>query len=161
QASKPLTLAISARDTVLDWLPDLGKVGRRLARRSWPGPLTLVSDEGVDCGRAARLPGPVRQSVSPAGSMGLRMPRHEAIQSVLAATGPLLLTSANPSGGPEPTSAADLELAQERELDLVIDDGRTALGQPSSVVKVHGNNWEVLREGALDRKTLTRLTGCW
>jgi protein-tyrosine phosphatase len=161
EASKPLAIAISARDGVLDWLPDLGKVGRRLARRAWPGPLTLVSNEGLDRGRAARLPVAVRQGVSPDGFIGLRMPRHEAIQAVLAATGPLLLTSANPSGGPEPTLAADLELAQERDLALVIDDGRTALAKPSSVVKVQGNEWEVLREGALDRKSLARLAGCW
>jgi tRNA threonylcarbamoyl adenosine modification protein (Sua5/YciO/YrdC/YwlC family) len=161
QASKPLALAIGVRDSVLDWLPDLGRIGRRLARRSWPGPLTLVSDEGLERGRAARLPASIRRGVSPEGSIGLRMPRHEAIQAVLAATGPLLLTSANPSGGPEPTTAADLELAQERDLDLVIDDGPTALGKPSSVVRVHGTEWEVLREGALDRKSLTRLAGCW
>ena len=161
EAGKPLAVAISAKESVLDWLPDLSKIGRRLARRSWPGPLTLVSDEGLERGRAARLPAAVRQGVSPQGSIGLRMPRHQAIQAVLAATGPLLLTSANPSGGPEATTVAGFELAQERELDLVIDDGPTALGQPSSVVKVHGSNWEVLREGALDRKSLTRLAGCW
>jgi L-threonylcarbamoyladenylate synthase len=161
QASKPLAVAISARDSVLDWLPDLSRIGRRLARRSWPGPLTLVSDEGLERGRAARLPASVRQAVAPEGSIGLRMPRHQAIQAVLATTGPLLLTSANPSGGPEATTAADLELPQEHELGLVIDDGPTALGRPSSVVKVQGGHWEILREGALDKTTLTQLAGCW
>src|SRR5690349_11091017 len=49
---KPLTLAIGSAAEALDWVPRLSAVGRRLARRCWPGPVTLVSGDGVAEGLA-------------------------------------------------------------------------------------------------------------
>ena len=42
---KALTLAIKSADDVLDYVPDLSPLGRRLARRCWPGPVTLVAED--------------------------------------------------------------------------------------------------------------------
>src|SRR5205807_7122855 len=53
---KPLTLAIGSPGEALDWAPDMGALGRRLARRLWPGPCTLVFDAGIATGQASRLP---------------------------------------------------------------------------------------------------------
>src|SRR5262249_18307383 len=53
---KPMALALGGSEEVLNWLPDLGKVGRRLARRCFPGPVTLVSGNGIEGGLASRLP---------------------------------------------------------------------------------------------------------
>src|SRR6185503_2741329 len=39
-----LTLAVKSADEALDYVPNLSSVGRRLARRCWPGPVTLVVD---------------------------------------------------------------------------------------------------------------------
>src|SRR6516225_1382033 len=44
---KPLTLAVGGADEALDWVPRLSPLGRRLARRCWPGPVTLVCGDGV------------------------------------------------------------------------------------------------------------------
>src|SRR6516162_1595784 len=93
---KPMALAIESASDALDWVPSLSIVGQRLARRCWPGPMTLVCGEGIDEGLASQLPQSVRQRVSPEGTIGLRVPDHEAIQQVLARMpGPLVLTSAN------------------------------------------------------------------
>src|SRR5438105_14319783 len=43
-AGHPLTLAIKSADDALDYVPRLSPLGRRVARRCWPGPLTLVVD---------------------------------------------------------------------------------------------------------------------
>src|SRR5438045_9686725 len=51
-----LTVALPSAAHALDWVPTLSSLGRRLARRCWPGPLTLVCPEGVDGGLASRLP---------------------------------------------------------------------------------------------------------
>src|SRR5215212_8914333 len=48
---RPVELAVTA-ETVRDWFPGLSGVGRRLARRFWPGPLTLASGEKLDAGLA-------------------------------------------------------------------------------------------------------------
>src|SRR5438105_15302251 len=52
---KPMALAIRGPEEVLNWLPDLGKVGWRLARRCFPGPVTLVSGNGIERGALNRL----------------------------------------------------------------------------------------------------------
>ncbi len=39
---KPLTLALKSVDDALDYLPDMPPLAQRMARRCWPGPITLV-----------------------------------------------------------------------------------------------------------------------
>src|SRR5690242_8644509 len=81
--AKPLTLAIGGALEALDWVPDMSRLGQRLARRCWPGPVTLVFDGGIERGLASRLPEVVRQWIAPAGTLGLRVPDHEAILHVM------------------------------------------------------------------------------
>src|SRR5262245_58637391 len=64
---QPVELAVAGLAAARDWLPGLGAVGRRLARRFWPGPLTLVSGEGVGEGLSCRLSGAVRDLVRAGG----------------------------------------------------------------------------------------------
>jgi tRNA threonylcarbamoyl adenosine modification protein (Sua5/YciO/YrdC/YwlC family) len=156
-----LTLALRHAGQVPDWLPRISKLGRRLSRRSWPGPLTLVFAEGCEGGLAARLPDAVRQRVSPNGSLGLRVPAHAAILETMGRLpGPLVLTSANKSGEPEATSGRQVVDMLGDRLDLVIDDGPTRYAQPSTVVKVTGERWEILREGVVPAAMLERLSAC-
>ena len=44
------------------------------------------------------------------------------------------------------------------DVELVLDDGPCRFGQPSSVVRVQGNRYEILREGVVPAKTLSRLS---
>ena len=41
----PLALAIRSNDDALDYAPTMNPLARRLARRCWPGPITLVVDD--------------------------------------------------------------------------------------------------------------------
>src|SRR5205823_6138559 len=61
-AAAPTPALCSAADA-LHWAPGLGPMGRRLSRRFWPGPLTLVSNEGTEYGLACQLSEPVRRAV--------------------------------------------------------------------------------------------------
>jgi protein-tyrosine phosphatase len=158
---KPLTLAIRGAAEVGDWVPGLSRLGRRLARRCWPGPVTLVSGAGVPQGLASRLPDAVRQRVCPAGTVGLRVPAHEAIHEVLRLLpGPLVLTSANPSGAADATTAEQVLQSVGDRLALIINDGPSQYGQASTVVRINGTGWEVLREGVVTAADLQRLSAC-
>ncbi len=159
--AKPLTLALGEAAEVVDWLPDLGSLGRRLARRCWPGPLTLVADAGAERGLASRLPEAVRRRVCPAGTLGLRVPAHEAIlQALRLLPGPVLLTSANRSGEAPAVTAEQVMQAVGDGAAVVIDDGPSRLGQASTVVRVNGQSWEILREGVLSAAELERRLPC-
>ena len=80
---KPLTLAIKSADEARDYAPDMCPLGRRLARRCWPGPVTLVVDDSHPESLVRQLPPQVQQAVSPQQSIGLRVPGHPVMLDVL------------------------------------------------------------------------------
>lgn len=110
-----------------------------LARRFWPGPLTLVVPAGPG------LRPPLVKAAD--GSVGLRIPDHPTALALLAATGPLATTSANRSGEPAAISAAEcLELGAA----AVLDGGPAPGGVPSTVVAPEpGGGLRLIRQGAL------------
>jgi protein-tyrosine phosphatase len=72
-------------------------------------------------------------------------------------SGPIVLTSANRSGQPDAVTADEVIASLGSDVALVLDDGPCRYGQPSSVVRVNGNRFEVLREGVVGEATLRRL----
>jgi protein-tyrosine phosphatase len=161
EAGHPLTLAIRSADEALDYVPNLGSMGQRLTRRCWPGPVTLVAANHDEDSLLRRLPEGVQKSVMPTDTVGLRVPAHGLILDVLRMlTGPLVLTSANKTGGNEATTAAQVVDELGSAVHLVLDDGKSRFGQPSSVIRVEGSHYQVLREGVVSSKNVQRLLSC-
>ncbi|MBN2580762.1 MAG: threonylcarbamoyl-AMP synthase [Pirellulales bacterium] len=155
--AKPLTLAIKSADEALDYAPDLSPLAQRLARRCWPGPITLVVDDSHPDSLVRRLPPKVRRAVSPENAIGLRVPGHQVILDVMRMlAGPLALSSANRGGRPEAVTAPEVAECLGDRLDLILDGGRCRYGQPSSVVRVQGNEYEILRQGVVPERTVQR-----
>jgi protein-tyrosine phosphatase len=158
---KPLPLAIESSRDATDWLPELSPLGRRLAKRCWPGPVTLVSGDGLEQGLTQRLPESVRRRVCPAGTIGLRVPAHDAILEVVRElAGPLVLSSANRSGEPDAVTLEQALQAVGDNVDVAIADGPCRLGRPSTVVRVDGRTWKILREGIVMSTAIQRLSAC-
>ena len=155
----PFTLAVRSAEEALDYVPDLSPMGRRLSRRCWPGPLTLVAENHHPESLLSQLPARVRQAVVPNGTVGLRVPAHPLILDVLRMlTGPVALTSANQNGKPEAITAEEVISVFGEQIDLVLDGGKSRLGQPSSVVRVHETSYEILRAGVVTEQHLKRLS---
>ncbi len=130
-----------------------GEVERVLARRFWPGPLTLVVPRTADCSVA---------SIATAGldTIALRVPGHRAMQALLAATGaPLAAPSANASGGVSPTRAEHVVATLDGRIALVIDDGPCAAGVESTIARVKDGAVEVLRPGPVTAAMLADASG--
>jgi protein-tyrosine phosphatase len=158
--NQPLALAIKSAEEAPDFVPDMSPLARRLARRCWPGPVTLVVDNQHSEGLTQQLPREVRQVVAPNGTIGLRVPANDMSQDVLRMlTGPIVLTSANRSGAPDAVTAQEVVEALDGDVALVLDDGPCRYGQPSSVVRIKNNKLEMLREGVVGEATLRRLAG--
>ena len=158
KAGQPLALAVKSAEDALDYVPDMSALGQRLARRCWPGPVTLVVDARHPDSLLIQLPSSVREAVLPDGTLGLRVPAHETLLDVLQLlAGPLVLSSANRQGEPEAKTGEEVVAALGDSLDLVINAGRCRYGQSSSVVRVENNNLTVLREGVVPEPTLRRL----
>ncbi|MGH7542879.1 MAG: L-threonylcarbamoyladenylate synthase [Gemmatimonadota bacterium] len=140
----------AARALAAEWPAD----AETLARRLWPGPLTLIVAAGP------RAPGPVtaegRIAVRPAADpVSLRL--------VEAWGGPLFSTSANRRDELPPTRIEDAarRLADAPDADaiafaLVGRGGSQAapIGQPSTIVDVRGGDARIVRAGAVDTDRL-------
>jgi len=154
-----LTLAVRSADEALDYAPRMSRLAHRLARRCWPGPVTLVVDDSSSESLIRQLPASVRRAVCPAETIGLRVPGHTVVLEVLRMiAGPLALSSANRTGEPEATTAEEAVRQLGESVDLVLDDGPARFGQPSSVVRVRGDHFEILRNGVVPETTLNRLS---
>ena len=155
----PLALAIKSADDALDYVPDLNPLGRRLARRCWPGPITLVVEDRHPDSLLQQLPESVKKVVLPEGTVGLRVPAHPTLLDVLKMlTGPIALTSANRTGSPDATTAEEVVEQLGEDVDLVLDDGRCRFAAASSVVRIQGDKYEMLREGVVPEATVQRLS---
>jgi L-threonylcarbamoyladenylate synthase len=116
-----------------------------LARRWWPGPLTLAFGFESQEGRPGWLDGRVEVAV--------RIPDHDFLRALLKQTGVLVVTSANPHGAPTPRNARDVVIGLGSAVDLVIDGGELR-DVPSTLVNVSGPEPTVEREGAIPRDAI-------
>ncbi len=124
----------------------------RLARRCWPGPLTIVL-------RRARSVPPRATAGWP--SIAVRAPAHPVARALLEAFGgPVSAPSANVSGGVSPTTAAHVvaDFADAGDL-LVLDGGACAVGIESTVVDLTTDVARVLRPGGVTASQLRELLG--
>jgi tRNA threonylcarbamoyl adenosine modification protein (Sua5/YciO/YrdC/YwlC family) len=156
---KPLAFAIKSVDDALDYVPHMSDLARRVARRSWPGPITLVLDADHHDSVLHRLDESVQKATIPNGTVGLRAPAHElTLQIMRLCAGPIVLTSANLSGQPESITGQQVAESVGDKIDLIIDDGPCKFGKPTSVVQIRGDEVTILREGLVEEPTIQRLT---
>ncbi len=159
-ANKPLAYAVKSFEAALDYVPDMSAVARRLARRCWPGPVTLVVDGHHHDSVINRLDRAVREATIPNGTVGLCVPAHEVtLQIMRLCAGPIVLTGASCSGEAELTDGKQVKQKLGDKLDFILDDGPCKFSAPSTVVQVVNDQIKILREGVVDEKTLTRLSG--
>jgi len=152
---KPFTLHLADPKEAEQFAGPLPILARRLMRKAWPGPLTLV----VPDRRPERGQGLVEEAIYHEGMVGLRCPKHAVAQAVLRAAGvPVVGTSANLAGRPAPHRAPEALVDLSGLVALVIDAGPTAYAQASTVVRVReDDSYEVVREGAVPARRLQRL----
>ena len=157
---RPLELAVAGLAAARDWLPGLGLAGRRLAQRFWPGPLTLVSAEGVEDGLVARLAGPLRDLPRPGGALEVRSIGHEAWREIQGwLSGPLLFAAVLGREGEAASARQVLDLVGDG-IDAVLDDGPCRYRQPATAVEVRGGDWQVRRAGLLTEELIRQQLAC-
>lgn len=136
----PVPVLVGAWRTLDGLVDELGPLARRLVEACWPGPLTLVV-------RAARsLAWDLGET---RGTVAVRMPLHPVALELLGLTGPLAVSSANRSGLPPATTAAEAERHLGDAVSVYLDAGPAGDPVPSTIVDLTGDRARVLRVGAL------------
>jgi len=157
---QPFTVHIGRRDDLDHFVPSLTPLARRLARKAWPGPLTLVFkvDDPTASPIHPRLSEPGARSIYGSGSVGIRCPDHPVGAALLAATdAPIIASSANVTGDEPPVDAAPIRDSLADRIDFILDAGRTQYEKASTIVSVNGDSYHLLREGVLDERMIRRL----
>jgi len=116
----------------------------RLAKRFWPGPLTIIMTKHPS------LP----DALSPQPTIGIRMPNHKVALAILYMIGPLAVTSANLSGQDNTTTAQEVLAQLEGKVHLIIDGGKSPGGVPSTVVDCTTPEPEILRSGPISESEI-------
>ena len=118
---------------------DIPNMALRFASRFWPGPLTCIVP------KKQTLP----LAVSATPTVAVRIPDHVDARSLLRAAGPMAVTSANISGGQNPSTAQEVYDQLNGRIPLILDGGTTQGGIPSTLVDCTGELPMILREGPI------------
>jgi protein-tyrosine phosphatase len=158
QANTPLAISVGSREAAGDFFCQLTPLARRLSYRCWPGPLTLVVPCDSRHSAVTQLPEGVRQRITGEfGCVGFRVVDHRVLSQIHRfLSAPLVLTSANMSGGQDPTTATAVAEQLGDSIPLLLDDGPTRYGGASTVARVMGNRYEILREGVIERAAMNQ-----
>lgn len=112
-----------------------------LASKFWPGALTLVVRKANGLPDRLTAGGP---------TVAVRMPDHPVpIQLIDGLGGPITGTSANVSGGPDPSTLEKLTAQMDGRVDYVVNTGPAPKGIASTVVDITGEQPRLLREGSI------------
>ena len=134
---KPFTFFVSQINEVEEYALDILPAAYRLVDKFWPGPLTIVLKS------------------KNTATIGLRMPKCSiAYKLAQAADFPIAAPSANVSEQKPALDANDVLKEFKGKIDLVIDGGKTELGQSSTVVDVRDIPFKILRKGNIDGKLI-------
>jgi L-threonylcarbamoyladenylate synthase len=139
-ASSPLIVHVAsiemARSLVSEWPPE----AEELARRYWPGPLTLI------LAKAPAIPGIVTAGLS---TVGVRVPNHPLALALIREAGvPIAAPSANRFMGLSATTAEHV-LGAFGDAVPVLDGGPCQVGIESTVVSINAGKITLLRPGMI------------
>lgn len=153
----PVIVHIGNQSDLQYWATDIPDYAWQLAKRFWPGPMTLIlrrSDKAKDFVTGGQ------------DFVGIRMPSHPVALELISEFKKLgghgvAAPSANRFGGVSPTSAKDVE-SEVGELleptDVILDGGECEIGLESTIIDCSRELPRILRLGAITEAMIEEIT---
>jgi tRNA threonylcarbamoyl adenosine modification protein (Sua5/YciO/YrdC/YwlC family) len=153
------TLLLKSCDDLWDYTSRMPQSADKLARRAWPGPLTVALPNSVIDGIFHDFSRETQQALTAAdATVSFRVSAQSVLLDVLQLSrAPLIACSERGAQGVLPCSAAEVASQFGDQVAMVFDDGPCRYGEPSTVVKVDHAGWEVSEPGVISDCTLQRL----
>ncbi len=154
----PLIVHIASMDRMGDWASEVPEYAIALARKFWPGPMTLILKRSELAGDFV---------TGGQDTVGVRVPDHVVALALLEAFEKaggkgVAAPSANRFGHVSPTTAAavveELGVYLSKD-DLVLDGGACAVGVESTIIDCTGDMPKILRPGAITKEMIEQSTG--
>ncbi len=145
-AAMPISVAVSSYEELeplVEWLP----AARAEARVRLPGPVTLLVRASREARRTLAAP-----LISPAGTLGVRIPDHPVARALAQGAGPITATSANRHGEPPARTVAEARRALGSSVAVYLPAEPAPSGRPSTLIDLHrpdpsGRRPELARPG--------------
>ncbi len=148
-ANDPLIVHIADIDQLEAVAREIPDLAHALARRFWPGALTLVLK------KSARMPANLTAGLD---SVAVRMPDHAVAAALLhAARRPIAAPSANRFSRPSPTTAEHVLEDLADKIDVLLDAGRTTIGVESTILSLVDEPARLLRPGGVSFEALREI----
>ena len=152
---KKALVALISNKKYLDRLidpEDMTPVVKEIIGKYWPGELTIIFNAlktfySDSFGALAGLT-----------TIGIRIPKNEtALKIIEEAGGILFVTSANISGEENPDSIKKISFDVLKKVDFIVNEGKlSSVGIPSTILRVSGNSFEILREGNVKKEEIQK-----
>ncbi len=147
----PLILHIPDPSWLERYCADIPATAYALARRFWPGPLTMILR------RKAIVPDAVTAGLD---TVGMRCPDCAVTRAIIAAAGvPVAAPSGNTSGRPSPTTAEAMLEDMDGKIDAIVDGGPCAVGVESTILDLTAAPPRLLRPGGVTLEQLREVLG--
>ncbi len=146
----PVPVLVGSPRTLDGIATDLSDDARALVEGFWPGGLTIV---------AWVAPSLQWDLGDTGGTVAVRMPLHPVALELLAATGPMAVSSANRSGLAAPTTVDEAIEQLGESVSIYLDGGPCGEAVPSTIVDVTGSVARVLRVGDVSVEALREVVG--
>jgi len=146
----PLIVHISSLNQLDKWAIDIPEYAIKLARKFWPGPMTLILKRSEIAGDFI---------TGGQDTVGLRVPSDPIAQALITefekiSKSAIAAPSANRFGQVSPTSSADVQEELGRYLgsaDQILDGGNSSIGIESTIIDCTREHPVVLRSGAVTK----------
>ncbi len=146
----PVPVLVGSWVTIQGLVREFTETAKTLVEAFWPGGLSIVVPE------APSLPWNLGDT---RGTVLLRMPNQPLALELLQETGPMAVSSANISGNPPATTAAQARQQFGDAVGLYLDGGEAEVGKPSTIVDLSGPAPMILREGAISTERIGEVLG--
>ncbi len=147
-ADDPLIVHVASIADAERVVKKIPAVARRLMKKYWPGPLTLVMP------KSKKVPAVVTAGLD---TVAVRMPSHPVALALCKKVGPIAAPSANSFGKPSPTKAIHVFADLKGKIPLILDSGSTHIGVESTIVSLATKPAKLLRPGKITVEELRRI----
>ncbi len=146
RSDRPVLILIHDLEVLDQYVKKIPEIAVRLMERFWPGGLTLLFEAGP------AIP-PLLTACT--GKIGIRLSSHPVATALTRSIGsPITGTSANISDQPACINAEEVFHSLGKEVDLILDGGKTKGGKASTILDVTSSPPVIMREGLIGRKQL-------
>ncbi len=150
-AAHPVIVHLADAVQIANWAREVPAAAHTLARRFWPGPLTLI---------LSRAKGVSEVVTGGQDTVALRVPSHPLAQQLLARFGGgIAAPSANRHGRVSATTADHVRREFGAAVECVLDGGEAGIGIESTIIDLSRRHATLLRPGWITASEIEKALG--